>query len=65
MSDLRIILVGRISAGQEIDWRIAPLPDRGSAIGAEREENVIDYGQELQELLDARLDEEYWRSGQW
>lgn len=28
-------------------------------------QDMIDYGAELQDLEDARLDVEFWRSGQW
>lgn len=37
-----------------------PKPEPDGAL-----QEVIDYGAETQELIDAREDEEFWRSGQW
>jgi hypothetical protein len=61
-----IIATGKIVDG-EIHWQIAPLPAEEVARDGELQA-VIDYGQELQELLDAREDMEdnIWHSrGGW
>jgi len=62
METLRILCTGTIVAGGEIDWTISPLPAEETSQDGELQD-VIDYGQELQELLDAREDEEWIRGG--
>jgi hypothetical protein len=62
MSDLRILLVGTIVAGGEIDWHIAPLPVEEDAPDGELQ-RIIDQGEMTAEYADWLEDVEWLRQG--
>lgn len=81
MNNLRILCVGKITAGP-IDWTIAPLPESDANVDTKFDapadcsyfahlfpdgslQRVIDYGAQLSEAEDARQDEEFNRRGGW
>lgn len=70
MAATHILLIGRIVGGQPTEWEISPLPAEEQVGVIEQPvdgelQATIDYAAELQELLDAREDEEFFRRGEW
>lgn len=58
MASTHLLCTGKIVAGGEVDWDIAPLPDLEGEL-----QRMIDEAAELQELIDGREDEEWIRRG--